>query len=167
MNGVTIRPAQEGDRAFIFEVEQRAFGQQAEARLVEQLVTDGDAVLELVAEKAGRIAGHILFSRLFIIEGDRQFDAVALAPLAVDPDFQHQGIGSALVAAAHQRLQAAGETLSVVLGDPAYYGRFGYQHARAESFGSDYQCDALQALAWGEAPRAGRLTYAAAFGRLS
>lgn len=166
MNGVTIRPALESDRAFIFEVEQRAFGQQAEARLVEQLVTDGDAVLELVAEKAGRIAGHILFSRLRIIEGDEQFDAVALAPLAVDPDFQRQGIGSALIAAAHQRLQAAGETLSVVLGDPAYYGRFFYDHARAESFGSDYQCDALQALAWGDAPKAGSLIYAAAFGRL-
>jgi putative acetyltransferase len=167
MSGVTIRPAQVGDRTFIFEVEQRAFGQPAEAQLVEQLVADGDAVLELVAERAGRIAGHILFSRLHIIEGDKQSDAVALAPLAVDPDFQRQGIGSALIATAHQRLQAAGENLSVVLGDPAYYGRFGYQHARAESFGSDYQCDALQALAWGEAPRAGMLTYAAAFGRLS
>jgi hypothetical protein len=53
MNGVTIRPALESDRAFIFEVEQRAFGQQAEAWLVEQLVTDGDAVLELVAERPG------------------------------------------------------------------------------------------------------------------
>jgi putative acetyltransferase len=71
------------------------------------------------------------------------------------------------MAAAHQRLQAAGETLSVVLGDPAYYGRFGYGHARAESFVSDYQCVALQALAWGEAPKAGSLIYAAAFGRLS
>lgn len=167
MNGVTIRPAQDGDRAGIFEVEERAFGQQAEARLVEQLVADGDVVLELVAERVGRIAGHILFSRLRIIEGARQFDAVALAPLAVDPDFQYQGIGSALIAAAHEKLHAAGETLSVVLGDPAYYGRSGYQHARAGGFDSDYQCDALQALTWGEAPKTGRLVYAAAFGGLS
>lgn len=166
MNGVTIRPAQAGDREGIFEVEQKAFGQQAEAQLVEQLVADGDAVLELVAERAGRIAGHILFSRLRIVEGDRQFGAVALAPLAVDPELQRLGIGSALIAAAHERLQTAGETLSVVLGDPAYYGRCGYDHSRAASFGSDYQCEALQALAWGEAPKAGTLIYAAAFGGL-
>lgn len=166
MNDVTIRPAQPDDRAGIFEVEQKAFGQSAEALLVEQLVGDGDAVLELVAERAGRIAGHILFSRLRVVEGSRQFDAVALAPLAVDPDFQHQGIGSALVQAGHLRLQEAGETLSVVLGDPAYYGRFGYDHAQAEGFASDYQCDALQALAWGDAPAAGRLIYAAAFSGL-
>ncbi|RUM99250.1 N-acetyltransferase [Pseudaminobacter arsenicus] len=166
MNGVTIRPAQAGDRKAINEVEARAFGQMAEARLVEQLVADGEVVLELVAEKAGRIIGHVLFSRLLVVDGDRQFGAVALAPLAVDPDFQHQGIGSALVTEAHRQLQGAGGPLSVVLGDPAYYGRFGYQHERAVGFDSDYQCDALQALAWGDAPKTGRLVYAAAFGRL-
>lgn len=166
MSGMTIRLVQQGDREGIFEAEQRAFGQAREALLVEQLVADGDAVLELVAERAGQVVGHILFSRLRVVDGNREFDAVALAPLAVDPDFQRQGIGSALIEAAHGRLQRAGETLSVVLGDPAYYGRFGYEHARAESFGSDYQCDALQALAWGEAPRRGRLIYPAAFAGL-
>ncbi|TIX97028.1 MAG: N-acetyltransferase, partial [Mesorhizobium sp.] len=57
----------------------------------------------------------------------------------------------------------AGEALAVVLGDPAYYGRFGYSHARAEKFESEYQGEALQALAWGEAPETGRLVYASAF----
>jgi putative acetyltransferase len=50
-----------------------------------------------------------------------------------------------------------------VLGDPAYYGRLGYSHERAAGFESEYQCDALQALAWGEAPEAGRLVYPSAF----
>jgi len=50
-----------------------------------------------------------------------------------------------------------------VLGDPAYYGRFGYTHARAEKFDSEYQGEALQALTWGEAPEAGKLVYASAF----
>ena len=61
----------------------------------------------------------------------RDFPAVALAPLAVEPAFHGSGIGGALIREAHIRLQDAGETLSVVLGDPAYYGRFGYTHARA------------------------------------
>ena len=52
----------------------------------------------------------------------------------------------------------------VVLGDPAYYSRFGYTHARAEKFESEYQSEALQALTWGDAPEAGRLVYASAFG---
>ncbi|MFU0504240.1 GNAT family N-acetyltransferase [Pseudaminobacter sp. NGMCC 1.201702] len=163
MNGVTIRQAEASDRAGIRRVEERAFGQVFEADLVEQLVADGDTVLELVAERDGSIVGHVLFSRLGIEAGDARFEAVALAPLAVDPDFHSQGIGSALVETAHARLKADGERLSVVLGDPAYYGRFGYAHAQAAGFESDYQGEALQALAWGEAPTTGLLVYARAF----
>jgi putative acetyltransferase len=166
MSGVTIRPAESRDRAGIHEVEERAFGQAGEATLVDRLVADGDVVLELVAEKDGRIVGHVLFSRLMVLEAGRNFSAVALAPLAVDPDLHGEGIGSALVGEAHERLTATGEKLSVVLGDPAYYGRFGYGRDGAEKFESDYQCEALQALAWGEAPSTGRLVYAPAFSAL-
>ena len=67
---------------------------------------------------------------------------------------------------AHHRLEQAGETLSFVLGEPAYYGRFGYSHERAAGFESDWQCEALQALAWGEAPTTGRLVYGVAFSEL-
>ena len=73
------------------------------------------------------------------------------------------GIGGALIHAAHARLKQAGETLAVVLGDPAYYGRFGYDRGRAAGFDSAWQGDALQALAWGDAPETGRLVYAPAF----
>ena len=100
-------------------------------------------------------------------EGGREFPAVALAPLAVDPSFHGTGIGGALIREAHVRLKAAGETLSIVLGDPAYYGRFGYTHARAAGFESAWQGDALQALAWGEAPESGQLAYATAFDALA
>ena len=89
---------------------------------------------------------------------------MALAPLAVEPSFHGTGIGGALIREAHVRLKQAGEKLSIVVGEPAYYGRFGYAHERASKFESDYQCEALQALAWGEAPESGRLVYAAAFG---
>ncbi|WP_367226989.1 GNAT family N-acetyltransferase, partial [Mesorhizobium sp.] len=97
----------------------------------------------------------------------KTFAAVALAPLAVEPSFHGSGIGGALIREAHIRLRDAGETLAVVLGDPIYYGRFGYSHTRAENFESEYQGEALQALAWGDAPEAGRLVYASAFTALA
>jgi putative acetyltransferase len=164
---MSIRPATPRDRDAIRLVEKNAFGQQAEAGLVDALAAADDAIVELVAEEDGQIVGHILFSRLFVQEGGREFPAVALAPLAVDPSFHGTGIGGALIREGHIRLKAAGETLSIVLGDPAYYGRFGYAHARAAGFESVWQGDALQALAWGEAPKTGRLAYATAFDALA
>lgn len=162
-----IRAATEADRAAIRAVEEEAFGQPDEARLVDLLVAAGNGVLELVAERQGRIVGHVLFSRLTVeMQGGGRFAAVALAPLAVAPQAQRQGVGLALMEEAHRRLKAAGETLSVVLGEPGYYGRAGYAHARAAGFECDWQCEALQALAWGEAPSTGRLVYAPAFAAL-
>jgi putative acetyltransferase len=164
MSMMSIRAAMPRDREAIRLVEEHAFGQQAEAGLVDALLTDGDAVLELVAEEDGQVVGHILFSRLVVRNGAKSSAAVALAPLAVEPSFHGTGIGGALIREAHLRLKNAGETLAVVLGDPAYYGRFGYSHERAAGFTSAYQGEALQALAWGDAPEKGELVYAAAFG---
>lgn len=163
MSMMSIRMATPRDRAEIRRVEEHAFGQETEAGLVDALVEGGDAVLELVAVEEGTVVGHVLFSRLHVVKNGVRTPAVALAPLAVEPSFHGTGIGGALVSEAHVRLKAAGETLSIVLGDPAYYGRFGYSHARAASFASDYQCEALQALAWGAAPGEGRLVYAEPF----
>ena len=88
------------------------------------------------------------------------------ALLAVAGAMQGKGVGTALVAEAHRLLKPR-ENLSVVLGEPGYYGRFGYEHARAAGFSSAYQCEALQALAWSEeAPFAGRLVHAAPFAGL-
>ncbi|GAA2869691.1 N-acetyltransferase [Aminobacter sp. P9b] len=164
MSMMSIRAATPRDREAIRLVEEHAFGQQAEAGLVDALVAEGDAVVELVAEEDGDVVGHILFSRLYVQNGGKTVPAVALAPLAVEPDFHGTGIGGALIREAHIRLKDGGETLAVVLGDPAYYGRFGYTHDRAAKFESDYQCEALQALAWGDAPETGELVYASAFG---
>jgi putative acetyltransferase len=167
MSMMSIRAATPRDREAIRLVEEHAFGQQAEAGLVDALINGGDAVVELVAEEDGQVVGHILFSRLFVQNGGKRFAAVALAPLAVEPSFHGTGIGGALIREGHVRLKEAGEQLAVVLGDPAYYGRFGYSHARAEKFESEYQGEALQALAWGDAPETGRLVYASAFTALA
>jgi len=163
MSMISIRTATPRDREAIRLVEEHAFGQQAEAGLVDALVANGDSVVELVAEEDGQVVGHILFSRLYVENGRKKTPAVALAPLAVEPSFHGTGIGGALVREAHVRLKAAGETLAIVLGDPQYYGRFGYKHARAEKFESEFQGEALQALAWGDAPESGKLVYASAF----
>jgi putative acetyltransferase len=163
MSMMSIRTATARDREAIRLVEEHAFGQNTEAGLVDALVRNGDAVLELVAVEDGHVVGHILFSRLYVEQGGKRFPAVALAPLAVEPSFHGTGIGGALVREAHVRLKQAGEKLSIVVGDPPYYGRFGYAHERAQQFESDYQCEALQAVAWSEAPESGRLVYAPAF----
>ena len=164
MSMMSIRAATPRDREAIRLVEEHAFGQQAEAGLVDALVAGGEAVVELVAVEEGQVVGHVLFSRLYVRQGGEEFPAVALAPLAVAPSFHGTGIGGALVREAHIRLKNAGETLSIVLGDPAYYVRFGYDRPRAARFDSDYQGEALQALTWGDAPETGRLVYAPAFG---
>ena len=163
MSMMSIRAATPRDRAAIRTVDENAFGQKAEAGLVDALIRSADVVLELVAEDEGSVVGHILFSRLYVERNGVRTPAVALAPLAVEPSFHGTGIGGALVREAHLRLKAAGEALSIVLGDPGYYGRFGYSHARAAGFESDYQCDALQALAWSDAPEDGRLLHAEPF----
>lgn len=167
MNGLTIIEAGGTDRAAIRAIEEAAFGPTGEADLVETLVENGDDALELVATLDGILVGHLLFSTLLVESPHRSFSAVALAPLAVHPGFQRQGVGRALIEEAHRRLRASGEGLSVVLGDPDYYGRFGYTHERAAGFDSVYQGEALQALAWNrEAPSSGRLVYAPAFSGL-
>lgn len=167
MRGLVIRPFEARDAEYVRWLLEEAFGNPGEAKLVEAIRAAGDDVLELVATHEQQIYGQILFSRLVVESKNRSADAVALAPLAVRPDKQRTGVGKALIESAHHLLKNAGEELSVVLGDPAYYGKFGYARRRAEKFESDYQGEYLQAFAFSpEAPIMGRLVYAAAFTEL-
>src|SRR5690349_8990636 len=87
-----------GDAAAIRAVHLAAFGQPDEADLVDALRESGDAVLSVVAEEHGRIVAHVLFSRLTIhTDRNQVVPALALAPMAVAPERQRQGIGSALL----------------------------------------------------------------------
>ncbi len=166
MIDVVVRPATPADHTAIRQIETDAFAGAGEADLVEALRAAGAVVLELVALCDGRAVGHVLFSRLLVENGGAPIPAVALAPLAVAGAMQGKGVGTALVTEAHRLLKPR-EILSVVLGEPGYYGRFGYEHARAAGFSSAYQCEALQALAWSEeALFAGRLVHAAPFAGL-
>jgi len=160
---VNIRRERPEDAAAIREVLVAAFGQPDEADLVERLRHDGELVLALVADEGG-VRGHVAFPRLRVENDDGAHDAVGLAPIAVAPSWQRRGIGSALIAAAHRLLAASGESLSFVLGDPAYYTRFGYDVATAAPFRSAYAGAHFMALRLeAGAPRDGNLRYPAAF----
>lgn len=121
----------------------RAFDGPAEADLVDRLRADGDAVIALVADRGG-VCGHVLLSRMAA-----PLPALALAPLAVAPECQRQGIGAALVRAALEAAAEGGWRAVFVLGDPAYYGRFGFDPACAAGFDSPYAGPYLMALPLG------------------
>ena len=89
-----IRPENDADIAAISDVNRLAFGREDEARLVEQLRRQGYARLSLVAEIEGRVVGHVLFSAVHIVDGSGSTTALALAPLAVIPACQRQGLGA-------------------------------------------------------------------------
>jgi putative acetyltransferase len=118
-----IRYARREDHAAIAEVVTKAFGQADEAELTARLRADGDAMFELVAVEDGEVVGHILFSRLW---ADRLELYAALAPLSVRPDRQRSGLGGDLVRAGLEAAKEFGAHGVLVLGDPAYYPRFGF-----------------------------------------
>jgi putative acetyltransferase len=94
---VPIRPETTADLEAIRHVNRLAFGRDEEARLVDALRNGGYVRVSLVAEQAGQVVGHILFSDLPIITEGGTVSALALAPMAVLPERQNQGIGSALI----------------------------------------------------------------------
>jgi putative acetyltransferase len=163
---VTLREEGDGDQGQVRDLLEASFPGTGEALLVDRLRSDGDIVLSLVGEDGGVIVGYVAFSRLIVAGPYGDFPAVALAPLAVYPEYQQRGIATRLIREAHACLAALGETLSVVLGEPGYYGRFGYSNRRAARFESEYQSPYLMALSFGSAPSEGRLVYPAAFNLL-
>jgi putative acetyltransferase len=123
---LNLRPEQPQDIAAIHRVNALAFGRPAEADLVDALRANSKTLLSLVAEQDQQIVGHIFFSPVVIDSGSVQYPAVGLAPLAVLPICQRQGIGSKLVQAGLAELTRQGYTAVVVLGHPTYYPRFGF-----------------------------------------
>src|SRR5262245_13644755 len=121
-----IRQETDADHEAIGQVNRLAFGQDAEARLVDALREGGYVRVSLVAEQADQIVGHILFTELPIIAEARTIPALALAPMAILPAFQRQGIGSVLVRRGLEECRQQGHQIVVVLGHPHFYPRFGF-----------------------------------------
>jgi putative acetyltransferase len=121
-----IRPERSEDWKAIRHVTRKGFDGDAEANLVDALRDGGFVEVSLVVETNNGIIGHILFSRLPIITDAGRVEAVSLAPMAVLPSHQRQGIGSKLVEAGLDTCRKQGHKIVVVLGHPEFYPRFGF-----------------------------------------
>jgi putative acetyltransferase len=133
MECVLIRPETSDDQAAITRVNNAAFGGDNEARLVDRLREARLLVASLVAvDESGQAIGHIAFSPVTILAGGDERQVASLAPMAVVPSHQRQGIGSMLVDRGLQACRHAGYRAVIVVGHPDYYPRFGFSHALVE-----------------------------------
>lgn len=180
MKNFQIRPETPSDFPQIFELIKNAFAtadysDHQEQFLVERLRNDSAFLpnLALVAENAsnhknrGEIIGHIVFSEALIGDEKDGKKVLALAPLSVCPDYQNQGVGTALIHHAHQIIETLDYPAVVVLGHPDYYAKFGYDNA--SEFGItipfDVPDEVLRVWALGDVANVpkGEITYAHAF----
>lgn len=120
---IEIRYARAADHSAIGEILDAAFGSAAERRIVERLRADAESMFELVALKDGELVGCIMFSRLW---ADSMHLYSALAPLAVRPDVQRKGIGSALTLRGLEAARHFDAAAVLVLGHPEFYPKFGF-----------------------------------------
>jgi putative acetyltransferase len=132
-----IRAEEQEDRAGVRAVNVSAFETALEANLVEALREDAKPLVSLVADDDGAIVGHIMFSPVSL-SGHPALHIMGLAPMAVFPDRQRKGIGSALVRAGLEQCKRLGFGAVVVLGHPAYYPRFGFSPSARFGIRSEY-----------------------------
>jgi putative acetyltransferase len=132
----TIRPEESRDADGVRLVNQRAFGRSSEAALVDALRASAHAIA-LVATVDTQVVGHILFTAVQVGDSASGPSAVGLAPMAVLPEYQRQGIGSQLVRAGLDACRAQGHGLVVVVGHPTFYPKFGF--VPASTTGLEYE----------------------------
>lgn len=135
---VEIHKETEKDYPDVFQVISSAFESESEARLVEKLRNFSH--ISMVASINNKIVGHICFSPVSI-ENDEQANFWGLAPMAVLPEFQNQGIGSKLIKEALKTCAEKGIDAIFVLGHPEYYPRFGFETAKKRGFICEYPVD--------------------------
>lgn len=129
MSEYLIRPEAPADRGLVDEIQTAAFGRADEAELVRRLRDAPIRKLSLVAERDETVVGHVFFSPIEIEGAEAAPPSAGLAPLAVSPDEQGRGAGSALVRAGLRECLEVGWQAVFLLGDPAYYSRFGFELA--------------------------------------
>ena len=166
--GLIVRHEVSSDIATTDSLLEQAFGRPDEARLVEALRGEGSILLSLIAEIDGCVAGHILFTRMWIeIPDGSRIPSVALAPLAVLPQWQRRGVGGTLIPHGLALLRERGESSVIVVGHPEYYSRFGFSCETAQALESPFPRAAFMAVEL--RPGAlqticGRVKYSPAFG---
>jgi predicted N-acetyltransferase YhbS len=137
---ITIRQETPADHPQVFELIKEAFqhephSDQQEHYLVERLRKSEAFVpeLSLVAEEQGQLIGHILLTKIKVINQKKEHESLALAPVSVAPAYQKLGIGGILIRQAHENARQLGFSSVILLGHADYYPRFGYQ--KASNFG--------------------------------
>lgn len=136
-NIVEIKEATDADYSDVMDIETSAFGHDKEANLVSELLRDESAkpFISLLAFKKDKPVGHILFTKAFIEKTDNHISVYLLAPLAVKPEYQKQGIGGLLIKEGLRILKERGAELVFVLGHKEYYPRYGFiQNAQSMGF---------------------------------
>jgi putative acetyltransferase len=137
---IIVRAEKKEDLEAIHRINELAFGQPNEANLVDALRANASPFISLVAIVDEQVIGHISFSPV-TIESESEtgnFAAIGLAPMAVLPQHQNQGIGSNLVRKGLRECQRLGHDVVVVLGHPNYYPRFGFAPASLKGLRSEY-----------------------------
>ncbi len=141
-----IRQESPNDYNAVFNLIEEAFKNEIHTDHREQFLVErlrkSDAFipeLSIVAEVDGKIVGHILLTKLKIVNGDQVFNSLALAPVSVVPSFQGKGVGGALINYAHDKARTLGHTSIILLGHENYYPKFGYK--LADSFGIELPFD--------------------------
>jgi putative acetyltransferase len=133
-----VRSEEERDWAAVRAVNEAAFERAAEANLVEALRAQAQPVVSLVAEDRGAVVGNIMFSPVSLPD-HAHLKIMGLAPMAVEPEHQRKGIGSALVRDGLERCKKLGFGAVVVLGHPEYYPRFGFAPSVRYGLGCEYE----------------------------
>ncbi|MBE0699374.1 MAG: N-acetyltransferase [Anaerolineaceae bacterium] len=138
---IFIRPEKPADIAAIYSLNKQSFdGRDAEPGLVDAVRSSEYFIpqLSLVAEENGQVVGHILFSRIHVETTGGKIPALALAPMAVLPEFQNKGIGSALVRHGLDECKRLNHAIVIVLGHTGFYPRFGFSAALAKALECPY-----------------------------
>ena len=125
-----IRREKNEDFKSIYEINYQAFKQKNESELIESIRGSKNFVpeLSLVAEKNGKIVGHLLLSKIKI-KGEKVYESLILAPLAVLPELQKQGIGEKLIKEGLKKARELGFSSVIVVGHKDYYPKFGFEKA--------------------------------------
>ena len=159
MLNANIRVEEPSDIKSIRAMHLRAFGEDSPGQLVDDLRDAKCDVISLVYEHDGQILGHVLFSRL-----DAPFRALTMAPVGVCPTMHKRGIGTALILKGLEHAMHAGWQVAFVLGDPAYYQRFGFSATAALGYTSPYRGPANMAILLDpNAPTTGVVKFPSAF----
>lgn len=164
---IKIRDEEAQDIEQVRKIVHAAFPSESESKLVDQLRANGKAIISLVALKGNDVVGHILFSPVSTTPPS-EGKGLGLAPVAVHPGVQRQGIGSRLIHEGLRRCKELGFEYCVVLGSPEYYARFGFEKASKFGVRNEYGVDdEFMLMRFSQRAVTGLAKYAKEFAELS